>query len=356
MSRKEKREYSESSSRPRLRRFCLSRVREVGVYASIQYTISMSWILVSISSYFFGAVAALLDKTLLSGRIAHPAVYAFFVALFSLFALIIVPFGFQWYGSAPTLVFLVSGGLFLYSLLAFYIAVQQSEVSRVAPLVGTVMALTALVVYYLPVGGDATRLLDMDWISFLAFLLLIGGGILIAFDPSLGRQNWPSGFSLAAGVGMSLSLLLLKYGYATYEANFESGFVWSRLGMFAGGLSLLLVPSFRKHIREGLAHHGRANRDNAKTGVLFALNKVSGGLSAFLMNYATYLGPVVFVQALSGIQFVFLFFLAWLTSTQYPHLFEERFGMAVWVQKAVAIGMIGLGTWLAVLGGARLLV
>ena len=36
----------------------------------------MTWILVSIISYFFGAVAALLDKVLLSGRIGHPSVYS----------------------------------------------------------------------------------------------------------------------------------------------------------------------------------------------------------------------------------------------------------------------------------------
>ena len=62
----------------------------------------MTWILVSIISYFFGAVAALLDKVLLSGRIGHPSVYAFFVSLFSLLTLLFIPFGFQWYGSVPT--------------------------------------------------------------------------------------------------------------------------------------------------------------------------------------------------------------------------------------------------------------
>ncbi|MDQ5976988.1 MAG: hypothetical protein QG664_902 [Patescibacteria group bacterium] len=316
----------------------------------------MTWILVSIISYFFGAVAALLDKVLLSGRIGHPSVYAFFVSLFSLFALLFIPFGFQWYGSVPTLVFLVSGMLFLYGLLALYAAVQKSEISRVAPLVGTIMALTALFVYFFPIGGDMGRIMTITWVQFLAFALLVGGGILITIDFPLRTEEQISPLAVVAGISMAVSLLLLKYGYHQYDANFESGFVWSRIGMFLGGVSLFLIPRFRRQILSGLRSHGVASSRNTKTGILFLANKVSGGTAAFLMNYATYLGPVTFIQALSGIQFVFLLMLAWVTSTQYPHIFEERFGVVQWVQKGVAVGLIICGMWLSVMSGARLLI
>ena len=316
----------------------------------------MTWILVSIISYFFGAVAALLDKVLLSGRIGHPSVYAFFVSLFSLFALLFIPFGFQWYGFVPTLVFLVSGMLFLYGLLALYAAVQKSEISRIAPLVGTIMALTALFVYFFPIGGDMGRIMTITWVQFLAFALLVGGGILITIDFPLRTEEQISPLAVVAGISMAVSLLLLKYGYHQYDANFESGFVWSRIGMFLGGVSLFLIPRFRRQILSGLRSHGVASSRNAKTGILFLANKVSGGTAAFLMNYATYLGPVTFIQALSGIQFVFLLMLAWVTSTQYPHIFEERFGVVQWVQKGVAVGLIICGMWLSVMSGARLLI
>ena len=316
----------------------------------------MTWIIVSIISYFFGAVAALLDKALLSGRIGHPYVYAFFVSLFSLFALLFVPFGFQWYGYVPTLVFLFSGILFLYGLLALYTAVQKSEVSRVAPLVGTVMALTALFIYFFPLGGDLGRVITITWVQFLAFALLVGGGILITIDLPFNRKESVSPLAVVAGICMSISLLLLKYGYHQYDANFESGFVWSRIGMFLGGMSLFLIPRFRRQILSGLLDHGVANKKNTGTGILFLANKISGGTAAFLMNYATFLGPVTFIQALSGIQFVFLLMLAWMTSTQYPHIFEERFGMVQWIQKGMAIILIVFGMWLSVMSGVRLLI
>lgn len=316
----------------------------------------MAWILIAVLSYFFSAIAALLDKLLLSGRIAHPSVYAFFVSLFSLFALLFIPFGFQFSGSAPTAIFLFSGILFLYGLLAFYTAVQKNEVSRVAPLVGTIMALTALLVYFFPLSGDLSRLLSISIGQFFSLVILIGGGILIAFDFPLKKNENISPFPIIAGVLMAFSLLLLKYGYYQYDVNFESGFVWSRIGMFAAGMSLFLVPGFRRQILSGLERHGRADTDNAKTGGLFILNKISGGLAAFLMNYATFLGPVTFIQALSGVQFVFLFFLAWVTSTQYPHIFEERFGLSQWIQKFAAIALITLGISLIALNGTKLLI
>lgn len=317
----------------------------------------MTWILVSIVSYFFGAVVALLDKALLSGRIGHPSVYAFFVSLFSLFALLFIPFGFQWYGYVPTLVLSVSGMLFLYGLLAFYAAVQKSEISRVAPLVGTVMALTALLIYFFPFGADPSRIITITWAQFLAFALLVGGGVLITIDFPVRKKESISPLAVVAGICMSVSLLLLKYGYHRYDVNFETGFVWSRIGMFLGGASLFAVPLFRKQILSGLRDHGTASRKkNMKTGILFLVNKISGGTSAFLMNYATFLGPVTFIQALSGVQFVFLLALAWMTSTRYPHIFEERFGVVQWMQKGVAIILIFFGMWLSVMSGVHLLI
>ena len=316
----------------------------------------MSWIFVAAASYFFGAIAAIIDKALLSGRIGHPAVYAFFVALFSLFALLFIPFGFQWYGVFPTFIFLLSGMLFLYGLLAFYAAVQKSDVSRIAPLVGTIMAMTAFLVYFFPIHGHEGRMAAITAPQLFAFGMLLCGGILIAFDFPVQRNEKISLLAVVAGICMSVSLLLLKYGYYQFDANFESGFVWSRIGMFFAGISLLLVTSFRKQIFEGLNHHGKATKKNTKTGLLFLVNKISGGAAAFLMNYATYLGPVTFIQALSGVQFIFIFFLAWVTSTQYPHVFEEQFGLVQWIQKAVAILCIVGGIWLLATSGTRLLI
>lgn len=311
----------------------------------------MAWMAVALGGYFFNAVAALLDKYLLSGPIKTPAVYAFFVSLFSLFTLFFIPFGFQFFGWQTTGLFLLSGALFLYGLVAFYTAVQQNEVSRIAPLVGTVVSLVAFGTVFAPaLFSEGT----FTVIHILALLLLISGGLLISFDLPLRTGERIPVAVIIAGIAMGVSLLLLKYGYA--DANFVSGLVWSRLGMFAAGLSLLLIPVFRKQILAGSSRFSSPSRDAVHTGSVFIVNKLCGGIATFLIAYAAFLGPVSFVQALSGMQYVFLLVLALPLSVRYPKIFGERLFFWDWFQKACAIILIGLGLWLAATGGIKLLI
>lgn len=310
----------------------------------------MAWMLVALGGYFFMAVAALLDKYLLSGPIKAPAVYAFFVSLFSLFALFFVPFGFQFFGWQTTGLFLLSGMLFLYGLVAFYDAVQQWEVSRIAPLVGTAVSVVAFGAVFVPnIFSEGT----ITAVHILALLLLISGGLLISFDLPLKRGERIPLSVIVAGVAMGVSLLLLKYGYT--HTNFVSGLVWSRIGMFAGGLSLLLVPVFRTQILSGSSRFAAPSRAALHTGAVFVINKACGGVATFLIAYAAFLGPISFVQALSGMQYVFLLALALPLTFRYPRIFGERLFFWDWFQKACAIVLIGLGLWLAATGGIKLL-
>lgn len=310
----------------------------------------MSWAFVALAGYFFNAVAALFDKYLLVDRIKAPAVYAFFVALFSLFALAFIPFGFQFFGWYNTGIFLLSGILFLFGLVAFYIAVKENEVSRIAPIVGTVTSIVALSAAFFP-GALLAQGVSMGQV--LALVLLIGGGLLLSFDLPLRKDERIPGLVLVAGGLMALSLLLLKHGYA--DANFVSGLVWSRLGMFIGGLSLLIVPTYRKHILSDCCHFSRPTRFAIGTGAIFIFNKTCAGVASFLIAYATFLGPVAFVQALSGMQYAFLLALALPLSIRYPRVFDERLLFWDWFQKVLAILLIAFGIWLAAVHGVKLL-
>jgi hypothetical protein len=187
----------------------------------------------------------------------------------------------------------------------------------------------------------------------LAFLLLISGGWLVAFDLPLKRGEHISGTVIVAGIAIGLSFLLLKYGYV--HANFISGFVWSRVGMFAAGLSLFVVPSWRSQILASLRQFSITSKPLRHTGSVFVINKICGGLAGFLISYAMFLGPVSFVQAFSGTQYVFLLVLAWPLAWRYPRVFGERLFFWDWFQKVSAIALIGLGLWLSAVSGIKLL-
>jgi uncharacterized membrane protein len=269
---------------------------------------------------------------------------------FCLFALGFAPFGFHLLDIGTTITLLLSGMTFVYGLVAFYAAVKRHEVSRVAPLVGTIISLVAFLAVFLP-GMAGEVAVDSRYIMALVFLIV--GGLLISFDLPLRRGEHISWYIVLAGILMGMSFLFLKAGYA--GTDFVNGLVWSRLGMTLAGLTLFIVPLFRHQILAQFTGFGHRSSRAASTGGLFLLNKTTAGLGTFLVAYATYLGSVSFVQALSGMQYVFLLFLTFPLSFRYPQVFGERLHFWDWFQKVVAVGIIGFGLWLATMSGIPLL-
>jgi uncharacterized membrane protein len=310
----------------------------------------MHWLTFALAGYFFNAVTALFDKFLLAGRIKEPVVYAFFVSILSLFAVVLVPFGFQPIPWQTVVVFVISGVLFLYGLVAFYNAVKRSEISRVAPLVGITISLIAGVasLAFGPVANPS-----FSPTHFFSLLLLLSGAFLIAFDLPLKKNDALMKSTLLAGALMALSLIFLKTGYR--NADFVNGLLWSRLGFILGGLSLFIIPEYRHAILENTRHFSSSNRRDVTTGMLFVLNKIFGAIATFFLTYATFLGPVTFIQALNGVQYAFVLALALPLAFYYPKIFEEKLYFWDWFQKGMAIILIGLGMWLAVTQGVAFL-
>jgi uncharacterized membrane protein len=319
----------------------------------------MLWISIAIIGYFFNALANILDKYILSAKIPTPSVYAFFVAVFSLFALLFAPFGLRLLSADMLAISLISGALFIYGLVFFYRAVRENEISRVAPLMGVFMALGALVyAFVLHISAD-------DWDgqfifghvqNILAFWLLVSGGFLVVFDLPLRAREILRGIrnTIMASGFLAVSLIMLKHVY-TVE-GFVNGFVWSRIGLFLGGLSLFFIPKFRQEIAASLRAMSQSKREQRSVGVWFMINKVVGALGNICVQYAIFLGSLVAVQALAGIQFAFVFLLAVPLSVRFPVFFQEKLSINDWLQKIFAFALIGLGVYFAAQSGARLFV
>lgn len=310
----------------------------------------MHWISLALAGYFFNAVTALFDKYLLAGRIKEPVVYAFFVSILSLFAVVLIPFGYKPIPWQTGTVFVISGILFLYGLVAFYNAVKRSEISRVAPLVGITISIIAGVAS-LAFGPAAN--ISFSPGHFLSLLMLLAGAFLIAFDLPLKKNDALMKSTLLAGALMALSLLFLKTGYR--NADFVNGLIWSRIGFIIGGFSLFVIPEYRRAILDNTRHLSSSNKRDVMTGFLFLLNKIFGAIATFLLTYAAFLGPVTFIQALNGVQYAFVLVLAIPLAFRFPKIFGERLYFWDWFQKAAAIILIGLGTWLAVTQGVDFL-
>lgn len=310
----------------------------------------MSWILISSTAYLLLAFCFILDKLLLKKNIPRPSVYAFYMALLSAGVLFLIPFGVRWVNFSFFIRAVLFGMIFIWALVYFYKAVKKNEISRVAPLVGTVTQIGTffLAVFFL------NR--EIEFLNYWGLLLLVIGGFLVSFDLPLNWKNLTKGLnsSIESGILFAIAYSGFDYIYKEYELIFGkenvfiNGFFWTRMGLVLGGISLLAVGKYRKEIKATIfgKKEKHKKRRNLKTLALFLLNKVFGGTSSILVNHAIFLGGAVFVQAMSSVQFVFVLILATLMASRHPEIFEEKLYFWDWAQKVGAIVLIGVGIFL----------
>lgn len=319
------------------------------------------WVLVAILSYFINAGVYVADKFLLSKKIHSSITYAFFVGIWSVFNFLILPLDF-WVPSFQELSLdLLAGFLFLITLVFWYKALHQSEATRVVPIVGALIPIFSFLLSYVFLGSTLSER------EFLAFIILVIGGVLISvkrtrmyifkdilerfrnvFDDLLGQvhaQYRPTRRlifnSILSAFFFASYYVLMKFIYS--EQPFVGAFVWSRLGTFLGVLMILFVADWRKNI----FHH----RKNQKTPVnmgFFLSVRLMAALAFILLNWAISLGNVAIINALQGVQFLFLILLVLIISKKFPKILEEEMGGGVMFQKVMGVILVSLGLYVLV--------
>jgi uncharacterized membrane protein len=294
----------------------------------------MNWLLIAISAHFLFAVVFIVDKFILSKTALEPAAYAFYVGLLGIVALALAPFDFALLPVNRILISFLAGFLFVLAIFCFYQSVQLSEISRLAPMVGGMTPIFTLFFSYLFLAERLTAH------QFIAFFLLVIGGVIMLWPrrkPALVKAPFIKKLFLAllASLFFAGSFVISKFIYT--EQTFINGFIWIRIGGFLGAWLFLFWPEVRQSVF-------RASRTvRFKVGGLAAANKGLSALSTLLLNYAIALGSVTLVNALQGIQYVFLLIIAFFLSRKFPRILKEQISNGVILGKIAAICLIGLG-------------
>lgn len=290
-----------------------------------------NYVLYALLAYLFLAVHGIVDKFLLNKAIRRPIAYTFYAGTTTVFIIFLAPFGLQMLSATDMTAAITAGGSFLFATYYLYVAIQKSSVSRILPIEGGLVPIFTYFFANILLGEVLTTN------QTVAFLLLTIGSILMAVkNDDLGRWHVPAlrDATIAAFL-FALSLVLSKYVFD--RSNLVTGLVWSRLSMFAIAMSFLLFKTARDAI---LSTPKEAGTSNA---LLFYGVRVIGALAGFLQNYAIAIGSVVIVNALQGIQFVFLLALTSLLSVYYPNILKETITRRILTLKFVAIGLITIG-------------
>lgn len=296
----------------------------------------MTWLIVAITAYFILAIVSLVDKYLLVGPIPNPKIYTFYVGILGVLVLFLVPFvGFSVPQPSQIILSLLAGAIFIYGLFWFYKALRDFEASRVVPAIGGILPLFTLGLVYIFSAGKET----LGYFKFFAFILLILGSILITYERSKKISFQSLRISAIAAFFLALSFVLTKYVYLAQP--FWSGFIWIRIGGFLMAIfSFLLFKEIREEIFKKKVSFKK------RTIGIFLSNQAMGAGAGILQNWAIFLAPLVYVaiiNALQGIQYVFLLIFATLISLKFPKILKEEISRKLLLQKIIAILLIGGG-------------
>ncbi|NCO23347.1 hypothetical protein COW09_01615 [bacterium (Candidatus Moisslbacteria) CG12_big_fil_rev_8_21_14_0_65_36_11] len=292
----------------------------------------MIWLIISLVGYFLLAIAGLTDKILLKKSIPEPVVYAFYISLLSLIALLLIPFGFEFPGFHLLLISFAAAFIFTLALLLFFSLLKKEEASRVIPLVS---GLSPVFVFILSRNflGESLSLKQI-----LAFIIILIGGLLISLEKGKKKESlFQKTFFLGLIASFLFAVFYVLSKYVYLHHSFISGFIWIKIGGGLSALILFLIPTLRKKILQ------KTGKPDLQTGKVFIFGQSCGALSNLLINYAVAIGPLSLINALQGVQYGFLFLMILVFSRKFPNLLEEKTTPLIVLQKTLSIILISSG-------------
>lgn len=335
----------------------------------------MLWLIATIFSYFLFSLTPLGDKYLLKGPLPNPKIYSFYVGMLGILALALIPFGF----TIPSLIQLLfsffAGALAILFLVVYFSALQKFEPSRIIPAMGGILPLFTFGLVYIIQRYAALPQVSSLFLSankqilnstgLVAFFLLILGSVVISIEKEklVTFKSFQVSVILAA-LG-SLSLLAAKIVYL-YQP-FLTGFILMRIGGVLAVLFFLFSKGIRREIFKAtepfwkktaaflfqkkrsslsISNNLHLQEKSYKTVVLFFLVQTIGAGATILQQWAIFLAPLSYlaiINALQGVQYVFLFIFATLLSLKFPKILKERISNKILYQKLLAILFISAG-------------
>ena len=293
----------------------------------------MFWLIITILAYFLFAVVSLTDRYLLIGP-PNPKIYTFYIGVLGILVLFLIPFvGFSIPDYFEIIFCLITGIIYTFFLLGLFEGLERFEASRVIPAIGGFLPVFTLGLAYFFSGGK--EILDLKGI--LAFIPLVLGSVLISWRSSMRISLKSLQISVVTAFLLSLTFVLSKYVYLILP--FWTGFIWIRIGVFLTAIFFLFTKQVRKEVFSGVFAFSK------KTGAFFLFNQAIGAGAFVLQNWAITLAGLVYlsvINALQGIQYVFLFVLTIL-------FLKEGRAKKIIFQKIIAILFIGAGLIILIL-------
>ncbi len=302
----------------------------------------MFWFLIALIGYLLLAVVFVLDKFILEKSVDKPIVYTFYSTIFMLVLL----FGYL-FGAESLTVFhwsiaIVSGMSFGFALWAMFKALSYGEASHITPFIGAVVSIGTFV------GGSLFLQEQLLQTQLWGIAVLVVASFLFSFEKTENHSGIHIGFTWAimSGILFAVSHVAAKYLYGSY--SFFTALVTTKATVGIVGLITLCFPSVWRTLKADPSKKKNKKEKHSAVAIILS-DKVLGIVAVLLIQYAISLGSVTIVNAMSGIQYVSMFFLIYVMSTWFPKVFREYFTKKEFVVEVFSLLLVVVGSILLVI-------
>ncbi len=224
-----------------------------------------------------------------------------------------------------------------------FVAVKKAEASHVNPFIGGVVTIATygFSSFFL---GEALNDLQISGI-----IILLLASFLLSFEKTKNKKSeFNSGYmwGIAAGVLFAVSHTSAKYIYDLYP--FLTGFVWTKATTGFVGLFCLFSPFVRKTFHTGKKHEPKKFAKRHAAGIVLT-NKILSVVAIVCIQYAISAGSVTLVNALSGLQYAFMFLIIYVLTKTAPKIFKEYVTKSELAVQTIALLLVLIGSALFVL-------
>ena len=288
----------------------------------------MTWLLIAIFGQIILGTAAVADKLFLRKRVPDPIVYTFWIGCLGIFAIALLPFGFAHLSLAFILVGIISGMVFILSLLVLYTVLAKTSASSTLPFIAALIPLTTLPFSAMLI---AARVSNMD---IVGMLFLIAGALFFFFAEKSAMRTRLTLLIIASATLYGFSTVLQKIVFE--HTNFITGFFWAKMGEVLGALFLLALPELRKRIHRASIGIAGANR------IWYLTNRMWASSGSVLLNIAIFLSHPALVQSTQSFRYVVIFIASWFILRERSRGKELRLKIFATILIILGIGWLGL--------------
>lgn len=291
------------------------------------------WFIFALGAPLLWAFTNPIDAGLRQNYIKHDIILTWFVVLmrFIVAALLFVflPLNFEF--NAQFFLLLLSGAFWTFPLILYFRAMNFEEASRVVLLIQMLPVFVFLIAFF--TLGEA-----LDTEQFLAFLLILFGGLVASFSKLESKWHFSKAFYLIlfACLMWGASDVLFKYLETSFE-NFLTAFVIYFLGGGLPSLLILLFPRMWPQMKRDFSALP------LKGWVLLFGSAFIGLAGSACFAYALTLGKASLTAVFVGVQPLFAFLFGLILSSFIKEIPRERVDYLNLLLKFAALCLIFIG-------------